>query len=441
MNKQIRRKRLAIAGKNILGIDPADATHCGVVLDKEGLPMSGAFRFSVDHKGFFEALPAQLKRRLEEYSPDNLVVAVESSCNLWLTAAHHFDALGYKVVLVSPLTTKQSRAVAEHDYSQSDPKDAFLVADNAQKGHYDLFEVHSPEMEAAHRLSITYQKVLNDRNRVVNRLTSFMKIAFPEYLRAIGIDTKSSLYLLRRFFLPEHFLALDLEVESDALRRISRGNHGRKTLEQLQESARRSIGVSLEDQEEAYRITLDVWLAELPVIDQHLEEVERALIELAQKDPAFQVLTSVDRISDNAAARFIAETRGPARFDHFKQIEKLAGLNIRLRDSVKPRGPRCISGIGNPWLRHVIYLMLQQTARSVPLIRRRFLEREIRTSCYRKNLLAATPQLLKLLMSLIKQNRPYEDRSEQRAALQQIERRYDLKKRRRKPKRRLKAVA
>ena len=429
MKKHIRQKRLAIAGKSVLGIDPGKHTHCAVALNGENLPVGRAFRFDVSHQGFCQTLPAQLRRRLPDFGPENLVIAVETACDLWLTVAHHFHNQGYTVVLVSPLTTNQSRAVAEHDYSQSDPKDAFLVADNAQKGHYDAFQVLSPQMEAAHRLSITYQKLVNERTRLVNRLTSFMQLAFPEYPLAVGIDTKTSLYLLERYFLPEHFLNLDLESEGRALRKISRGNHGRQTLLKLRQSARTSIGVPMKHQEQAYRLSLDAWLDQLAQVQHHLERVRTALVDHTRQDPAFPILTSLPGISDNSAARFIAETRG--RFTHAKQIEKLAGLSLRLRDSVKPRGPRRLSKIGNRRLGLIIYQMLHQTVRLVPNVRRRFLSRELEQPCYRKNLLAATPQLLRLLMALIKQNRPYEDRPDLWAALQPLEKRYQLKRRRR----------
>ncbi len=282
MKGKLRRKRKMVAGKNVLGIDPGLSEHCAVVLDPNGLPLGNAFRFITTHRGFCEVLPSELGKRLDEYGPGSLVVAVETSCNLWLTIAHHFHAQGYRVLLMSPLTTKQSRAVPNHDYSKSDPKDAFLVSDNAQKGHYDEFVVVSPEMESAHRLSITYHKLLNDRNRAVNRLTSFMQIAFPEYLNAFGIDTKTSLYLLERYFLPQHFLDLDLEQEAEALHRISRGHHGLRTLEQLRQSAATSIGVALGDQEQAYRLTLDAWVAELRLAIDHLKRVEKLLIDLAR---------------------------------------------------------------------------------------------------------------------------------------------------------------
>ena len=117
------------------------------------------------------------------------------------------------------------------------------------------------------------------------------------------------------------------------------------------------------------------------------------------QDPTFQIVDSIPNINKNLAAQFTAETRGATRFTHFKQIEKLAGTNVRIADSGKYKGKRRTSKIGNPRLRRIIYQMTVQTARVVPQVRRRFLKRELRNKCYRKNIVAASSQLLLLASS------------------------------------------
>jgi len=432
--KMIHQKRQAIAGKNVLGIDPGKRKHTAWVFNGKGEPVGKSFYFRANHRGYCKVLPSQLGRRVPDFSPENLVVAVETSCNLWNTVAHHFYSRGYQVLQVSPLTTKQSRAVVDHDYSQSDPKDAFLVADNAQKGSYDVFQVLDDDMEAAHHLSITYDKLRKDRARVIGRLRSFMERVFPEYLESLRIDTKTSLELLQRYFLPEHFASLDIQAEEKAIRGVSGGQCGRSKLTRLRDAAATSIGVPTPGREDAYRISLDAWLAELRIVDEHLDRVESALIARARKDPTFSILISIPGISENLSARFIAETRGPGRFTHYKQIEKLAGLNLRLRESGDRKGARRISRIGNGRLRCIIYQMLHGTAKAVPQVRRRFLHRQLENPCYRKNLVAVTSQLLRLILCLVKGNRAYEERTQLQTDVQRLEDQYKARNRRGKTK-------
>ena len=422
--KSYQQKRQAIFGKPVLGIDPGKQKHAGAVLDASGVQQGNSFRFEVSREGFDQTLSRQVNKRIDATGPEDMVVAIETSCNLWKTAAYDFYAKGYTVVLVKPLTTHHSRPLMKQDFSRTDPKDAFLVADNAQKGYYDAFKVFSPDTEAAHLLSITYDKLWKDSAKARQRLRAFMETYFPEYLNAFDIGTQTSLYLLEKYFLPHHFLTLDIEQESPILERVSRRHHGRETLLDLQTWAKGSIGVPAQDWEKALRITLDAWIAEFKMVQGQLEKVEKALVDLARKDPTFEIINSIPDLNDNLTAQFIAETRGPSRFDHFKQIEKLAGYNLRLSESGQYRGARHISHIGNPRLRRILFQMTQQAVKSVPQVRNRFLKRQLKHKRYRKNIVAATSQLLRLIVALIKANRPYHHQDDWKASLAHLEQAY-----------------
>lgn len=416
--------RQALSGNFVLGIDPGKQKHSGVVIDATGMPQGSAFSFPVSREGFDEVLPSQLERRVPGYCSDNLVFAVETSCNLWITIAHHFHALGYTVVLVSPVATRHARPMLDNDFSKSDPKDALLVADNAQKGSYTRYRIFEKHIEAAHQLSITYDKLAKDRTRLKCRLRSFMERVFPEYLGAFDITTKTSLYLLERYFLPQHFQHIDVEAEGEVIRTISQGSHKAPTLRKLKAWAQTSIGVGVDGQGEAHRIILDGWIGAIRQVQKQLDRVKKGMISLVRDEPSFDILTSLPNINENLAAQFIAETRGPDRFGHFKEIEKLAGSNVRISDSGKFKGRRRMSKMGNPRLRRVVYQMTTQTAKLVPQVRRRFLERELRRKCYRKNICASSSQLLRLIVALLKEQRPYEERPDLAAHLVGLEHKY-----------------
>ena len=269
-----------------------------------------------------------------------------------------------------------------------------------------------------------------------------MERVFPEFLHAVNIRTKTSRYLLERYFLPRHFEEIDIEEEGRQIHRISRGSYGVATLQKLKEEARTSIGIPVEGQEDVLRIILNGWIEALRRTETQLKAVEQAMIARTQQDPTFQIVDSIPNINKNLAAQFTAETRGATRFTHFKQIEKLAGTNVRIADSGKYKGKRRMSKIGNPRLRRIIYQMTEQTARVVPQVRRRFLERELRKKCYRKNIVAASSQILRLIVALLRENRLYEERDHPAASLKTLERRYMKRyKKKQHPRRRARAAA
>lgn len=117
-----------------------------------------------------------------------------------------------------------------NDFSKTDPKDAYLVADNAHKGNYNCYRIYASESNELHSLCIAYDKLVKERSRNTARLRALMKEIFPEYLQCLNVDIDTSLYLLGKYFLPEHFAGLDIDEEEATIRRISRGNHNADTL-------------------------------------------------------------------------------------------------------------------------------------------------------------------------------------------------------------------
>lgn len=430
--KHMERKK-KLAGMRIVGIDPASRKHQAVVLDEKGIQQGHSFSFPVSYDGYEVRLWKGLTKVLGNYGPDNLVFAIETSCALWKTLTDYLTDKGYAVLLVSPLTTFHSRPLMNHDFSKTDPKDALIVATNAQAGNYTDYRRFSSEINKLHRLSITYEKVAKDRQRAVGRLRALMEEVFPEYLSCIGVDTKGSLYLLERYFLPKHFQRLHVPDEERHLWRISNGNHHEPTLLKLQSLAQQTIGASVAEEEEVLRIALDTWITQIRQADKSLKELAAALISLAGKTEYFEILTSLKGISDLTAARFIAECRDLSLYTHYKQIEKHAGANLRLKDSGTYEGVRRISKIGNKRLLRLLYLMTTETVKHVPEVATKFMTRQLKKRCYRKSIIAASPQLLKLLMALIKEKRPYVFREEAVQEMKKLEAKYaDMRNRDRK---------
>ena len=165
--QNLQHKRAEIAGKIVIGIDPAKDKHQAVALDPIGLPLGQPFSFATDHEGYDQVLWRKLRQRVSDLKPGSVIFAVENACNLWQTLCHHLHSAGWVVNLVNPLSTKNSRVSANNDPSKTDPKDALLIGSNAQQGYYSPYRRYDDRAEAMHRLSITYDKLRKDylRNR------------------------------------------------------------------------------------------------------------------------------------------------------------------------------------------------------------------------------------------------------------------------------------
>ena len=65
--------------------------------------------------------------------------------------------------------------------------------------------------------------------------------------------------------------------------------------------------------------------------------------------------------------------------------------------------------------------MTSETRNDIPEVRIRFLNRKMIHDRHRKNIIACSSNLLKLIMVLVQENRPYEFREEKVKELQELE--------------------
>jgi len=426
--KALEAKRRTIAGKIIIGIDPGKSSHQALVLDAYGFQMGKPFTFAQRYQGYHHSLAQKLNKILAQDSDHEIVFAIERSCNLWQNLCAHLYDKGHRVVLVSPLSTYQARPLINQDYSRTDQKDALSVASNARQGYFDDYRVLDDKTEAMHRLAITYGKLRKDLQRSKARLRAHIELIFPEFVKTIPLDSGTARYLLSKYILPEEYLALDIEQEAEALCRLSWNQHGKDTLLALKETASKSIGLKRGIEAAICdHTTISTWLALIKTTRTQSDQVTEALIDLAQNSPYFEPIKSLKGISELSSALFLAETYNLAGFTHYKQIEKLAGTNLRQNQSGQHTGRRKLSKIGNKRLRWLLYRMTEEAIKYVPEVRIKYLKRQLDKISYRKNLMACAPKLLELIMALCRDRRTYEARPESLETLAELETQYNQK--------------
>jgi transposase len=327
--------------------------------------------------------------------------------------------------MVSPLYTKHERPKMDNTYSKSDPKDALAVANCARQGYFNFYKEYSNSSNAMHRLSITYDKLKKHMAQTKQRIRSQVELIFPELQSAVDIDSDTARELLRRYLAPYEFLNMNIYSETIIIEKVSQRQHGLKTLKRIQDAALNSIGISLsEDLLFSEKLTMITWLNQFQLLKEQMKLVLDNLIELAEQSPLFSILTSLKGISDISASRFIAELRDPLLFSNYKQIESFAGINLKLSQSGKFTGYRRITHIGNHRLRTIIYSMAQETKNHIPEIRIRFIKRQMKQARYKKNVVASSSNMLKLIMSMFKNNHTYQYREESVEELKLLEVKY-----------------
>src|SRR5690554_6984862 len=121
----------------------------------------------------------------------------------------------------------------------------------------------------------------------------------------------------------------------------------------LVEAAKNSVGVR--EGLRAAETSLRMLLAEYEMKKQQLEEIMVLVEELIYQIPGIKEVLKIKGIGLVTAAGFMAEVGDLSRFDHPKQIQKLAGLNIRENSSGKHKGKTTISKRGRRRLRALLF--------------------------------------------------------------------------------------
>jgi len=407
--KPLEAKRQFINNKIIIGIDPSKEKHQAIPLNSIGIPIGKSFTFKNNYGGFHEELWRKLKKLIGERDPQEVVFAIEASINFWQKLCEFINKKGYTVLMVSPLHTKHERPKINNNNSRTDPRDALAVASCARNGYYMFYNKYSPEQSAMHRLSITYEKLKVQMVQTKQRIRSQMELIFPEFTEIINIDTDTARYLLSKYMSPGEFSRMNIFYETPEVESISGKQISTARLKVIKEAAQKTVGIKLSESEiVAERITLNMWLGEYVLFEKQIEIVLDELIKLAEKNEDFKILVSIKGISEITAARFLAEIRDFSLFDNYKKIEAFAGANLRLSQSGQYSGYRGISHIGNNRLRALLYTMTEETKKYIPEVRIRYIKRQMDQPRYKKNIIACTSNLLKLITALIKKGTPYE---------------------------------
>lgn len=433
--KSLEAKRHFINGKTLIGIDPAKKNHQAIVLDPIGLPIGNTFKFNNSFIGFHNEFFTRLKSLIPGLSKSKVVFAVEISINFWQKLCHFLSEQGFTVLMVSPLFTYHERPKINTNFSRTDPKDALAVANCARQGYFNFYRKYPSNCNAMHRLSITYDKLKVHMTQTKQRIRSQVELIFPEFLNVLDIDTDTARYLLSKYLTAKDFLQMNIFTETPEVIRISQRQHGQATLKAIKEAAKQSIGININDEEIiSERITLNCWLGQYVLLKEQIKSVLSQITALAEQTAYFDKITSLKGISDITAARFIAELRDLSYFDHYKKIEAISGLNLKLSQSGQFTGYRRITHIGNHRLRAIIYSMAEETKNYIPEIRIRYLKRQIKQPRYRKNVVACSSNLLKLITSMVKDNHIYQYKADKQNELIELEKQYKELKAKRKNK-------
>ncbi|KUK07935.1 MAG: ISChy2, transposase [Caldanaerobacter subterraneus] len=158
-------------------------------------------------------------------------------------------------------------------------------------------------------------------------------------------------------------------------------------------------------------IRLHSYHDEIEFLKGQLETIDKNMEELLKKIDIAEYLLSILGIGIITVAGFLTEGGDLANYSHFKQIQKLAGLNIAENQSRKHKGKAKNSKRGRPELRNLLHkssLTLVAKNKEFKALYNYFLKRPKNPLKAKQALIAISVKLVRVMFALAKKRENYD---------------------------------
>lgn len=380
-----------------VGIDIAAEEHVVAIVDVSGTIVLKPAKFAEDAAGY-EKLRGLLG------APDDALVAMEATGHYWQNLFAALAADGFKIALLNPLRT---RRFAEEDLvrAKTDAIDAVGIARFAAQKRPTpaaVSEQGTHELRALVRHRDGLIQSFGDGQRRLHRL---IDLGFPEFTRHV----KDPASMLGTAILAEHPTARAfVELPPKRLAKLCYdGRHkvGLELATSLIAAAKVSVGAH---HGEGYRVQVRHVCEELALIRRQLGELNRNIRKLLEDHEVGSLLTTIDGIGPDTAARIVAELGDPAKFRDAAALAAYVGVVPGTRQSGKRQSVNApIARMGNAQLRHWLWMPTLTAVRKNPWLRAFYQRLRAAGKKAKVALIAAMRKLLGAIYSVAKNKKPF----------------------------------
>ncbi|BBE29894.1 IS110 family transposase [Tepiditoga spiralis] len=401
--KQVDEKTL------VVGVDIAKETHYARTFDNRGIEYGKVIKFKSNRDGF-EAFKKQIKEIAEITGREKIIIGIEPTGHYWYTLANYVNKRGMKLVQVNPYHVKRAKELDDNTPSKSDRKDPKTIAMLVKDGRYAI--PYMPEgIYAEIRKAYDIRETINKKLLVVkNRIQRWVAIYFPEYKTVFkGIYGKASIITLEELSIPIEIIKLSAEEIVEIWQKEIKRAVGIKRAKSLIEAAKETTGLT--NGLEMAKYEIKKLIQEYKMLEEEKAELEEKLKRKVYKISGVEKALSIKGIGIITISGFIAEVGEIKRFDHAKQIIKLAGLNLRENSSGKHKGETKISKRGRKRLRSLLFksiLPLVAQNKEFKLLHRYYTTRKTNPLKKKQSLVALMGKLIRIIYTLMTKKKEYD---------------------------------
>ena len=379
------------------GVDIASETHVVALVDEDGKVLVKPTAFAEDAPGYgklFEQLGASAE----------LLVAMEATGHYWKNLFAALAARGVSVALLNPVRTHRF-AQEELQRTKTDAIDALGIARFAAQKRPTPTRLPDPATEELRELVRLRERLLQDFGDRVRQLHRLVDLGFPEFTRYVkGLDSELASAILHDYPTAAAFRGVSAKRLA-ALRYDGRHQVGAELAGLLIAAAKHSVG---HHHGEAYRVQVRYACEDLDILRRRLRQLDRDIAGTLGAHEVGTLLTSIEGIGPNTAARLIAELGDPAHFRGPGALAAYVGVVPALSQSGKRKHVRAATTtLGNARLRAALWMPTLTAVRKNPWLRAHYQRLLARGKLPKVALVACMHKLLFAVYSVAKHRRPF----------------------------------
>jgi len=378
------------------GIDIASERHVLACLDDAGAAIGKPITITEDRTGY-DALLAAL-------GPPPVLIVMEATGHYWKNLFAVLAAAGHEVALLNPLIARRFQE-ASLERTKTDAIDANGLARLAFEKRPAPTHLHDEVAEALRELVRHRDRLRQDFDDRVRQLHRLVDLGFPEFTRYVRtLDSMLATCLLAEYP-TAHAFARATPRRLARLRYDGRHFVGPELAQSLVEAARRSVG---QHHGPAYKLQARHICQDLDTWRKRLAEIEHDIEDLLDTNVPGKLITSIDGIGPQTAARIIAASGDPAHFKSAAAFAAFVGVVPGLRQSGKQTSARAgIGPLGNARLRRALWMPVLSAVKRNPWLRAFYLRLRAAGKPAKVALIAAMRKLLHAVYSVAKHRRPF----------------------------------
>lgn len=327
-----------------VGIDVGSQTHVVAGLDATHQILIKPASFAEDAGGY-----AKLFGLLG--SPDDTVIAMESTGHYGRNLLGALRERGFRVALINPLRVKRF-AQEDLQRAKTDFVDALLLARFAAQKRLPPTDALDVATEELREMVHFYERLAQDLGDRVRQLHRLVDLGFPELTRHLPLKGPRAATILREYPTAQAFVGLSVERLAEL--RCGARRVGTALARSLIAAAATSVG---RHHAAVYRAEVQHTCDDLRALRERLRNLAEDIEQRVKEHPIASLLTSIVGVGVLTAAQLVATVGDPARFRNAAALAAYIGVVPGTQHSgLRRPGQAPLSPIGNARLRRALWM-------------------------------------------------------------------------------------